>query len=254
MKEIIRKIILVICVCVFVYSAYQLCRIFYEYYLIEKQTEGLIAEYIETVDPDEVENDSDDPYKRIINFKELKQMNEDVIAWLYIPDTKIDEPVLKGENNETYIRTGIDKKPSHAGCIFIDEINEPDFQDQNTIFYGHRLKNGSRFHNIGKYVKKDFFDEHPYIYLYLPDGSLNVYKIYAISELSAYSELYHKDIDYQQYIQTFLENAIQKCEISEEEAPLIMLSTCVAAEGDARYALSARLEKQVTRNENDALI
>ena len=36
MKEKIRKVILVISVCVFVFSAFQLGKIFYDYYMIEK--------------------------------------------------------------------------------------------------------------------------------------------------------------------------------------------------------------------------
>lgn len=244
MKKVIRKIILVTCVCVFVFSAVQLGRIFYNYYMIEKETEDLIEDYTEI---DETEPEEDEALNRVIDFDGLKAINEDVIAWLYIPDTKIDEPVLQGETNDTYIRTGIDKQYSHAGCIFIDQMNSPDFLDSNTIFYGHRLRNGSRFNNIGKYVDKDFYDAHNTVYLYLPDGSVNVYKIYALAKLNAYSDFYSKDIDYQTFTSAFIENAIQKSEVSEEEAPLIMLSTCVTATGDDRYVISARLEEHVER-------
>ena len=46
MKEKIRKVILFICVCVFIYSAFQLGKIFYDYYMIDKQTNEIIQEYV----------------------------------------------------------------------------------------------------------------------------------------------------------------------------------------------------------------
>ena len=74
-----------------------------------------------------------DTLKRVINFEELQNINSDVIGWLYIPDTKIDEPILKGENNDTYLRTDLYMKANTAGNLFIDEINSRDFGDDNTI-------------------------------------------------------------------------------------------------------------------------
>lgn len=141
---------LVICVCVFAYSAFQLGKIFYDYYKLEKATEGLVAEYVETIGEDY------DPLTRVIRFDELKKKNEDVIGWIYIPDTKIDEPILKGKDNDSYIHTSIDKEYNFAGCIFIEENNNADFNDANTIIYGHNMKNGSRFHDIREYRSKDF--------------------------------------------------------------------------------------------------
>lgn len=134
MKEKIRKVILVISVCVFVFSAFQLGKIFYDYYMIEKETNDIVDSYVEEPQEDK------DPLHRVIHFKELQKTNSDVIGWLYIPDTKIDEPILKGNNNDSYLYTDIYKKSNKAGAIFIDEINEKDFKDDNTIIYGHNMK------------------------------------------------------------------------------------------------------------------
>ena len=71
MKDKIRKVILVICVCVFAYSAFQLGKIFYEYYSIEKESENLIDEYV-------VEKE-ENPIQRAVNFKALQATNPDVI-------------------------------------------------------------------------------------------------------------------------------------------------------------------------------
>lgn len=101
MKEKIRKVILVISVCVFVFSAFQLGKIFYDYYMIEKETNDIVDTYVEEPQDDK------DPLHRVIHFKELQKNNSDVIGWLYIPDTKIDEPILKGKDNDSYLYTDI---------------------------------------------------------------------------------------------------------------------------------------------------
>ena len=63
--KIIRKILIVVCVVVFVYSAYNLGKIFYNYYKIEKGTEDMIEQYVQTVN----ESDVFDPLDRKIDFE-----------------------------------------------------------------------------------------------------------------------------------------------------------------------------------------
>ena len=238
MKEMIRKILLVICVCVFAYSAYQLFLIYQNYQTIETESKGLIEEYVQ-------ESEDDEFTQRKIDFKSLLEENKDVIGWLYIPDTNIDEPILKGKSNNTYLRTGIDKKKNTAGQIFIDEINNKDFQDDNTIIYGHNMRNGSRFHNLRYYVKKDFYNEHQTIYIYLPDNSVNVYQVFGAAITDASSDFYRKGIDYQSYVKNALDVSKVKSEVDEKQSPLILLSTCYTSNSDSRYVVFARLEKNV---------
>ena len=249
MKEKIRKVILCVCVLVFLYSAFQLGKIIYDYYKIDGDTNNLINNYVEAQnDENDEKEEKEDPLKRVVDFESLLELNGDVIGWIYVPDTKIDEPILKGENNDSYLKTDIYGNYSNAGTLFIDEINDENFTDQNTIIYGHNMKNGSRFHYVKYFLEKDFFEEHPYIYIYLPDGSIHVYQVYVSRILDAYSELYQKNIDYQTYTQTFMKGARQTREISDEEALLIMLSTCVAYD-DQRFVVSARLDKIVKHDE-----
>ncbi len=238
MKEKIRKVILFICVCVFIYSAFQLGKIFYDYYMIDKQTNEIIQEYV--AEPEE----DNDPLHRIVNFDELKKTNQDIIGWLYIPDTKIDEPILKGKNNDSYLHTDFYKKSNKAGSVFIDEINNPDFQDDNTIIYGHNMKNGSRFHDLRYYVEKDFFKNHSLVYIYLPNGTIQVYQVFASMIISAHSDLYQKGIDYEKYINDVKKHASLFEEPKEKQDPLIMLSTCYNGTDD-RYVVYGQLKDTV---------
>ena len=242
MKDIFRKVILAVCVIVFVWSAVQLGIIFYDYYMIEKETNEIVTEYVKE------EQEDKNPLHRIINFEELLKTNKEVIGWIYIPDTKIDEPILKGKNNDSYLYTDIYKKNNKAGSIFIDEINNAGFKDDNTIIYGHNMKNGSRFHDVRYFTESEYFKEHPLVYIYLPDGTINIYENFGASIIDAYSDLYKKGINYQKYIQDVLKISKQKTEVSEEASPLIMLSTCYNGTDD-RYVVFSRLKENVKAGE-----
>ena len=149
MKEKIRKLLLVICTCVFVYSAYQLASIYFEYNKIDQDTDNLLEEFVEVVvDNNEPKNEETkkeepkkvDPLDRVINFDSLLKRNSDVAGWIYIPDTNIDEPLVKGKNNDSYLHLTVNKNKSIAGSIFIEETNDRNLEDSNTIIYGHNIK------------------------------------------------------------------------------------------------------------------
>lgn len=244
MKETIRKLLIIVCAIVFVYSAFQLGKIFYGYYKIEKETSVLVEEYVKD---EKQEGKVFDPRKRTIDFKNLKSRNSDVVGWLYIPNTKIDEVLLKGKSNDTYLRSDIDGNYNYAGALFLDENNSRDLKDVNTTIYGHNMKNGSRFHDLRYYVinGKGYMDDHPYIYIYLPDGSINVYQVFASATIKDDSSLYNISNSYKKYVDKVLANAKYKKNVSDKEAPIIMLSTCHSSSEDQRYVAFARLKENL---------
>ena len=239
MKEVIRKILLVIFLGIFLYAAYNLATIGFKYYKVDKDTKAVKETYVKQID------DSNDPLKRKIDFTALKQKNADVVGWLYIPGTKIDEVVLKGANNDTYLHHNIDKQYSFAGELFVENVNNANFKDVQTVIYGHNMKNGSRFHDLRYFVESDTFKKYNKVYLYLPDGSVNVYTTYVGRVLNANSSLYYNNASYQEVISAMQNKAAQVNEVSKEEAPLLMLSTCLTHDDPRRYVLGARLDRNV---------
>ncbi len=105
--------------------------------------------------------------------------NEDIYSWIYIPDTNIDYPVLQHSTDDTYyLNHNMDGTKGYPGCIYTESANSKEFADFNTILYGHKMKNGSMFHDLHKYADAAFLEEHPYVYVYLPDRTLK-YQIFA---------------------------------------------------------------------------
>ncbi|MFR2213338.1 MAG: sortase domain-bontaining protein [Ruminococcus sp.] len=72
-------------------------------------------------------------------------MNPEIIAWIRIPDTRIDYPVVQGTDNEYYLKHTFKKTEHVAGSIFLDKDNSPDFSNRKSILYGHNMKDGSMF-------------------------------------------------------------------------------------------------------------
>lgn len=108
------------------------------------------------------------------------------------------------------------------------------------------MKNGSMFANIKKFTDQDYFNNHPEVYIYLPDGSINVYSIYSTKIIDATSDYYLKDIDYASYVANAKSSAKQSRDVdSQNTAPLLLLSTCYAHDTPTRSVLFARLEKNV---------
>ena len=84
---------------------------------------------------------------------EIKTINEDIIGWLTVDNTKIDYPIVQTNNNEYYLNHNLDREYSSAGWIFMDSKNKLD--DQNLIIYGHHRRDGSMFGSIDSLINKN---------------------------------------------------------------------------------------------------
>lgn len=241
MKKAIRYILLTVCVCVFCYSAYNLINIYLNYKKIDDDYGELAKTYTE-------EKEEKESYLQI-NWDELLQRNKDVKAWIQIPNTNVNYPVLQGETNDTYIHSDIDHNELSAGGIFIASENEDPFNDFNTVIYGHNMKNGSMFNNIKSYTDQSFADEHPYVYIYLPDGTVSQYKVVVGHIISEISSLYgtNNDMDKSSFIQEMVKTSSIKVDFDQSQVQsVITLSTCTSAgsESGKRNVVHAILQRK----------
>lgn len=242
-KDLIRKIILLVCICVFCYSAYNLASIFLEYKEMDDSNNKIEETYV-TENTDDGEESR--AYKTI-DFEALLARNPDVKGWIDIPDTKVSYPILQGETNDTYIHSDIDKKDFRAGSIFIASENENPFTDLNTVIYGHNMKNGSMFNNIKSYTKQEFANEHPYVYIYMIDGTVSRYRVVAAHIIPEVSLLYNTKItNLEEFYKEMLKTSSINVEFDQSaNSPIITLSTCTSAgsESGKRNVVHAILDK-----------
>ncbi len=197
----------------------------------------------------EVVTDSDDPLLRKIDFEALQEVNPDVYAWIWIPGTNIDYPVLQSATKEVdyYLNTTIDGKQGYPGAIYTQKYNSTSFADPVTVMYGHNMKNGTMFTALHKYADKTFFDENPYLYIYHPDYTLK-YQIFSATSfddryiLGEYN--FQDPIDFQRYLDE-LRSSIDGNVNSEvqvaQDTTILTLSTCITEYPDQRWLVNATI-------------
>lgn len=126
-----------------------------------------------------------------IDFEKYEKINEDVYAYIEMPDADISYPILQRVGDDSYyaFRT-IDGKEGLPGVIYTEECNTQNFSDNNTIVYGHNMNDGSMFHNLHKFEDKKFFNKDHEFYVYTPEKKMT-YKVFAAACISD-DHLMHK--------------------------------------------------------------
>lgn len=118
---------------------------------------------------------------------DFKTKNNDTVAWLEIPNSNVNDPVLQAGDNDYYLRRTEYKKYNVFGCYFADyECSMgPDAASlsQNTIIYGHSNSrenpNGRRFEQLFKYRDIEFLKKNPIIFLSLQNENV-AFEVFAV--------------------------------------------------------------------------
>ena len=180
-----------------------------------------------------------------VDFKSLKEVNDDVRGWIYCQDTIINYPVLHGETDDTYLRHTYDGEYNIAGSIFIEALNDPDFNDYNTIIYGHHMSDGSMFAGIDYWGEQSYYDEHPVMWLLTPKRDYLVV-LFSGYTTSAYSETYlifdEPSEEFTEYIKNVLEKSDFETDfVLPEDGHYVLLTTCAYVFDNARHVLHGLL-------------
>ena len=199
--------------------------------IIETETE----EETET-ETEEVQNAFDIPEKNL-DWASLYAENKDIYAWIYIPGTQVDYPVLQSTSDDTYyLNHNIDGSYGKPGCIYTEKINSKDFTNYNTALYGHNMKNGEMFGCLHDYEDKTFFDENPYVYVYTEEKTY-VYEIFAAYTATNAHILNTNDFSTQEGFADYLDNVVYNKALTgnfrndtrvTSDNRIITLSTCTS--------------------------
>lgn len=179
---------------------------------------------------------------RPLDFEKLKEINPDVIGWIYIPGTQINYPIVQGTDNEKYLHTGLDGEESVAGSIFLDYENTSDFSGRNHVIYGHNMKNATMFRDLIQFKDKTFFQEHERFTIYTPE---RVIKLKAISCFygKADADIRRTEFDSQREFVEFVNRMISPCPFAQYQDETVKaiytLVTCSYEVNDARTYLIA---------------
>lgn len=193
--------------------------------------------------------EEDDPVMEelaLTDLEALRQVNPDVIAWIRIPGTKIDYPVLQGQDNDFYLDHNWKGEGQIAGSVFLEYTNEPDLTDYNSILYGHNMANGTIFHDLHKLNYPAYRGTIPYVYV-ATDGGVLRYEIFSTYDAALDSAAYELSFrDYEgraDFLTHALENSLFDLGVEPELTDQILtLSTCSGIGYGHRRVVHARLK------------
>lgn len=189
-----------------------------------------------------------------IDFTELKKINSDAYAWIKIPGTKIDYPVLqagKGKNDYFYLNHNVNGDYEFSGSIYSEKQNAKDFSDAVTILYGHNMLNGTMFADLHKFESENFFKKHQYMYVYTPTRKLT-YKIYAAYVYDDRHILNSFDFTDSNVVKSYFDTTLNPTTMTKNirdgvtldiNDKILTLSTCTDLGDDTRYLVQGVLDK-----------
>lgn len=228
----------------------------------EKEYEEMSRDKKEQQDIQEAEPDGDgkeedteageaDIVEIPVDFAGLQKKNPDIYAWITIPGTEIDYPVVQSSTDNTYyLDHSAEKTESVNGAIFSENYNSTDFEDYITVLYGHNMRDGSMFAGLHAYEDYQYLKEHDEVIIYTPDSILT-YQIFAAyltddRHVLLYYGQGETEDNRKAYVKEILSQRTMKASLNssasaDENSKILTLSTCHSAGKNYRYLVQAHL-------------
>ena len=190
-----------------------------------------------------------------IDFKSLWKINRDIYAWISIPGTVINYPVLHSVGEDDfYLYHDIEGNKDIYGSIYTQQVNSMDFSDFHTILYGHNMRDDTMFGWLSEYQNLEVLWNHGVIYIYLPDRTLE-YWIFAAYVADNLHQLGGVDTLSRESRQEYLDKIEERCRNIETfdrrlfskvtaDSHILTLSTCYQNEAEHRFLVQAVLIEQ----------
>lgn len=199
----------------------------------------------------EAETETESP----IDFEGLWEINTDIYAWIKIPGTVINYPVLQSLGQEDfYLTHDIEGNDDVYGSIYTQRYNSTDFSDFHTIIYGHNMKDDTMFGWLSELANLETLWDHNVIYIYLPDRTLE-YWIFAAYVADNMHQLGGVNTRSREDRQAYLDKVEARCEGVQTfdrrlfskvtaDSHILTLSTCYQNDPEHRFLVQAVLVEQ----------
>ena len=201
----------------------------------------------------ETEAEPKEPFISKKDFAALKEQYPHIYAWIEIPGTYIDYPLIQHpEDDNYYLRRSAEGYYSVNGCVFSEHrYNSTDFSDPITLLYGHYVKqyDGYKFFGGLQSIYGEELETNGEIIIYHPDKELH-YEIFAATPYNSYHILagsnYTKPRQFNDFIEGLkhIKNAeavINRDYEVEAGDNLLVLSTCYNGNTKRRFIVVAKL-------------
>ena len=195
--------------------------------------------------PEPSETNASKGHKSSMNFESLHEINPDIKGWIKLENSKVDYPILQSNDNDFYLHHAVNGEWNKVGTPFIDYRCEGNFSDRITVIYGHYMENGTMFTDLHKYKGQKYFDEHPVINLFTPDGDYDIYPVAGVFQNVEYWDFtldFYSDEQFLHYIDNWKAVSTFKSDTSyTAEDRFIALTLCTYDIEDGRYILVGKI-------------
>lgn len=238
-RKIILYILTLIFITVFTYSTYKIINWKIENDKGNKTLKSL-EEDIKVIKMTEVEEAQ---YK--IDFKRLKEKNNDTVAFIKVPGTNIEYPIVKAKDNDYYLTHSFDKTYNSAGWPFANYINKLDGTDKNISIFAHSRYDGSMFGTLYKTLSSDWqSNKENHKILFITEKGTDNYQVFSTYKIL--NEDYYiqanfiKEEEYETFLTTIKKrsNYDYNVELTKQDT-IITLSSC-ASDDKYRIVLHAK--------------
>lgn len=126
--------------------------------------------------------DEDDPNEVCpvtVDWASLKEVNDEVVGWIYVPGTTVNYPVYQTTDNEHYLHYNAKGEWGVGGQVFMDYQNQkPGLIDGQTLIYGHHLHDGTMFTPISELDQQEKFDATPTVWYITEEGPIRCVPVF----------------------------------------------------------------------------
>ena len=165
----------------------------------------------------------------------MKAQNADTVGWIILPDSKINYPIVKSKDNTEYLTTTFEGQSSNSGAIFLDMYCESNFSNQNSIIYGHNMKNGSMFRALNNMTDKEYFWRHHIFCIDIGNGfeEYEVISCYETTEndLTSWQIGFESKEAYGAWLKDVTDRCTYDCAYYDVNKNTVTLSTCRGKSG-----------------------
>lgn len=184
-----------------------------------------------------------------VDINKLKTFNPDTIGFIKVMGTNINYPFVQSTDNDYYLNRSYDKTYNNAGWIFLDYRNN-EFNDKNTIIYGHGRINGTMFGSLKDTLKSSWQNNKDNYIIKISTEKENsiwqIFSVYKIATTSDYLETSFSDNEFESFINLIKGRSSYNFETNvTNEDKVLTLSTCY--NDNDKMVVHAKLIKYVQK-------
>ena len=262
MGKAIKRIILVLALMVFLFSAGVVLVVKHQYQVSDRLYGDAAEQFVspaaplsadvqavEAQPPQESGEVKEEPLPEFapiaVDFAALREVNPEIVGWIFCPDTVINYPIAHGEDDDWYLHHSYNNAFNASGTIFVEAENRGDFSDVNTILYGHHMNDNSMFATLDRWQDQSYYEGHPVMWLLTPEQDYKI-ELFSAYHTAAYSDTFMTfpgpGAAFTEYLKVAkLYSQSRMAAQPDPDGHYVLLSTCAYVFDSARSVIHGRL-------------